>query len=500
MSLNVFRTRPQKFQQGSNAYDLLAEATKNIHWFNDDELVELTYPSVTDQYGRKFVSNNGLQRMEMLVTANRKALELLDQSIAVNVCVAPQVLGRNRNEPGVQEELNVFTNITRLHQICYIQARSLIYRRHWKDALAAIHRLFKFGDMLGNAWHDFLLETDAELIRLDAYSALIELAFQHDVAQDIVRESLHLVEANVPSSQVFLNCRWGYVWRAVLSFIDNLSEQPDAWIVVDSILRDNTICHVLSNLKFLHFEFENSNESVPEYTTQHHPSYPSVTWQDEEDLKGDWLLLAAHWLSEQCPHPMNKIETMQILENWYTTILEQVEQEPYKFHRFLTNSINQDIPTYHITTLLNAAKSESLFQIIQLIANLENNDSISLQDRLPTNVIGKTLAADIISAIHSDLTVAWEIWQTSLLKREVCRTILAIVAYFKSNGVFPTDLNKVVYSGHLKSLPLDPFTGNPLCYDPHHRKIFTNVSNTERGLHLTSDNDSTEKAWYINIS
>lgn len=176
MFINMFRSRPKGSVPNSNAYDLLAEAVKHLQWDDDDISANLLYPSFTARDSREIVSEEDARCMDIIISKNRKVLELIEQSISKAVCVVPLTIGRDQSDPGVKEKQNVIAHITRLYQLYYIQTRSFIYKRRWKDALNAICRLFQFGDMLGGAWQDFLVETDGEFAKRAAFSAMVEMA------------------------------------------------------------------------------------------------------------------------------------------------------------------------------------------------------------------------------------------------------------------------------------------------------------------------------------
>ena len=362
MFINLFRSRPQGLTPNSNAYDLLADAVKHLQWEDDDVNANLLYPSFTDRENCDIVSKDDLRCMDAIISKNHKVLELIEQSISRAVCIVPLTIGRDRSEPGVREKLNILAHISRLYHVCYIQARSFIYKRRWKDAMNAIYRLFQFGDMLGGSWQDFLVETDGEFAKRFAFSAMVEMALQHDVDQDVVRELLRFVENQTPFAKIFLDCRWESFWHITLSFLDHLGEQTDACMVVDSVLKDAAVREELSVLKFCHFDFDKIIENSPEYTPQPQPKYPAATWQDEEDLKGVWPSTAARWISDQCSVSFNKSETISLLEQAFSTILEESAKEPYEFRRYLDLVDSRSLSTYRLTAILPRQRRNRYFK------------------------------------------------------------------------------------------------------------------------------------------
>ena len=324
---------------------------------------------------------------------------------------------------------------------------------------------------------------------------------QRDVDHNVLRELLGFVENRTPFAKIFLDCRWESFWHTVLSFLDHMDEQSDAWTVVNSVLHDDAIRETLSVLKFCHFDFDKIIENLPEYTPQPQPKYPAKTWEDEEDLKNDWPSTSAHWISDRCRVSFDKNETISLLEQGFSTILEESAKEPYEFRQYLDLIDSRSPSTYHLTAILRAAESESIYEIEQLIADIGDDEETVPHGQLSLNVIGKAIASDVIFALLSDLSsYAWPIWQTSLRIREFSRTVAAIAEYVHCFGTFPPDLDTVVARGYLKSLPRDPYSGNALCYEPSLRKIYVDGSNSEIGRFcLSDDKENPDYAWYINM-
>jgi hypothetical protein len=488
MLIRDIGSRLEKLALESNAYDLLVDAVEYIRWYNGDSITNMLFPILTDQGGYISVNEADLQHMDEFISENLKVIEKIDQSIQRNVCIVPFTEGLSRSEQAVQHTLNMLANFTRMHTICYLQARSLICHHHWEDALNAINRLFRFGAMLGRSWHDFLVDIDAEFAKINALDACIELALQKGIDHNMIRNTLSLINKYPPSIKEFLECRFGAFWNVVLSFFDRLGDHCDTSTVMNSLLNDSSFRHILTVLTI---ETENINNT--------RPLYPAMSLQDEVELKGYFTSLAAKWISERCQLSLDKRKTIEILENAFHTIWKQSTREPHDFQRFIEISLKRKHPTYRLSAVLKATASESVSQINHVIADIKEDQATMPIGQIAPNLIGKAMADDVIYAVHSKLLTGLIVWHKSLLLRTVTCTILAILEYQKSCGELPPDLNAVIARGYLKSLPHDPFTGNELIYDKHYNKIYLDQNVSDIWSYCPPKVDGKQElAWYFN--
>jgi hypothetical protein len=83
------------------------------------------------------------------------------------------------------------------------------------------------------------------------------------------------------------------------------------------------------------------------------------------------------------------------------------------------------------------------------------------QDKWNQPIKQFSLMLDIESPAHKRISqIAWRL----KTHRAALLALLAIMRYQKNEGQYPEDLNELVSSGYLNSLPMDPFSGRPLVY------------------------------------
>ena len=123
----------------------------------------------------------------------------------------------------------------------------------------------------------------------------------------------------------------------------------------------------------------------------------------------------------------------------------------------------------------------NLVQDIVSLMELVQNDSLPLSQQAAQkariaygkikNPIGRIFGASIIGFMASDLKVC-----QVRTEREATRTCLALIIFERQKGQLPATLSELVQAKILKSVPVDPFCGEPLHYSRETRKIWS-VSN-----------------------
>jgi hypothetical protein len=438
------------------------------------------------------VSEADLRRIDLVVSRNREALELVAEAVAKTRCVFPPTAGLDRGQPGVQETLNVLARISCLSMLNYVRARSWTYHRRWRDGLGTVTTLLRFGFLLGSAWNDLALDSDGEFAKRDAYLAMVEMAFQRDADAAVVREAIELVERSDATARVFIESSLGPFWGTVFSFLGGIGDSANAWAVIDSLLRDAALRSALTEPRLLNWDLGD--------LAKRQPSYPAVLVAEEATFGGDSLVSAASWISERCGRPFDKVETMRFLEERFAILLAESAKEPHAFRKHLDLAASSQAPSYHLAAVLRAAATRSLFHVKKAVAGVPGGEIGAAGGSLPQNVIGMALAADVISAVQSNLSTRWSWWQRSLLTREVCRALLALLQYTRSFRALPHGLEDVVACGYLKSLPCDPYSGNALGYSAEEKKVYVDETTSTIGRFVVPDDEEKpEWAWYLNI-
>jgi hypothetical protein len=481
-----FQVSVPELALGSNGYDILADATKQLNGQDEDRVVTLIVQSFTERGSTPSLSDADVRYISGLVVGNRIAIDLLDQAISKPIFVSPRIPSPEHATPAASEAIEPVFRIYGLQRICYLQARLSIRRRQWGEAVLAIDRLFRFGSMLLGAWGDFMFGVCGARVTGYGYSAAIELSLQRDADPGIIRKASRLVQKTATSGELFLDVRLRPFWNAVLEFIDHLADRADAQEVFRSLLGDHAVRETLTERRFMNLG--------PDKPGGPKSWYPAMTLEEQGALDGDLTSSAAKWVTDNCDAPFDKGETLRVLERSLASLLQQRTKEPRAFREYLRSLASSLFPTYRLAALLRAAAMRSLVQVESLLAGVSDREPAIPNGRLPPNVIGMVLASDVLSACHSDLSVGLIFWQASLLYRQICLTVLAIAQYARLLSVLPPDLGVLVDHGYLEALPRDPYLGDVIGYDAEQSRLFVNAAASNLAF---GEND--EKSWYVNV-
>ncbi len=475
---------------GANGYDFLVEAVRILRWDDNEGLADLFFPSFTDRSPPGLLSDNDVSRMDTFVHKNHAAIELVDKSIASPQCITPPIVGCNALAPAIAAAINTMSRIGDLELICYIEARSLIHHGRWNGAIKAIDRLFRFGDMLINAWQDFGLPVFGTQTKRRACQAILEMSLCTTADQAIVMDCLRLVHTNTVAADTFFEAWTRPFWRTIARFLDSLGIQADALAAVQYLLQDTAVRHVLTSRR--------SKLSQMDGIAEAPLLYPAVTGDDERELQNALPSVAMRWISQECDVPFDTGATVRILDDALAAIDEQRASGTISLRNYLDSVTSKHFPACRLVSLLRAASAGSGVEIKQLLSDILAVGEGRNGSLLPRNIIGIVMATDIISACHFDLSLACLSWQLSRLDYEVCRTAIAITAYSRSHGSPPQDLGELEARGYLDGLPRDSFRGEPLKYDREQQRLFVSadVSSAIRcGASL--DHEPEEISWYL---
>jgi hypothetical protein len=281
--------------------------------------------------------------------------------------------------------------------------------------------------------------------------------------------------------------------KAVKLFLDAAVDPANALTVIPLLLAHVPIRRALSDARFLDLDADAPGKPQP--------WYPVMSLVDGHELSADALSHAERWISDRCETPFDNGETTHIVGRALGTLLDESASEPQIFREYLDKARSRRDPTYRLSILLRAAAMRSVFKVKELVSGLSDVAPAASRGRLPPNVLGKALAADVVSAFQTNLSTAWHFWQAALLRRIVCVTMLAVAEYAKRFGGLPPDLDTLVSRGTLRDIPHDPYSGKAMRYDPERKRIFLDATvRNMSGYDVDWDCEDEENAWYINIA
>ena len=217
----------------------------------------------------------------------------------------------------------------------------------------------------------------------------------------------------------------------MVSFLDGLEQQASPETVVRHLLADKSLRELLTYTPTSNMDL--SGEPTP--------WYPSVGSSGDERAFASSYSIAARRIVERCAVPFDRLETIALLDHAFGQLLRESLEEPYTFLNSLDAMASRQRGGYRLNIVLEIGGTNS------------SQKSVDAEQRLEFNALGRAIAYDAISACHSRLLTTWLVRQMALMKREVCRTILAAVAYFKTFGSFPPDLDVLVARGFGKTTP-----------------------------------------------
>jgi hypothetical protein len=470
----------------SNAYQIIRDALRHVVGLDSHHAVSLVVESFTDSTPARVLGGDDARYISGLVGENRAALELLDRGIAAGSFVCPRIPSPDHVGPETRPATHPLFEMYSLERLCYLQARLIISRREWDGALAAIERIFRFGALLLDSWGDSLAGVWGARIVDDAYRAVIELAIQPDVDPAALQLAARRVQETSTSGEAFLDVYLRPFWSQALTFLSGVSERCDVNDLIRSLLADYATRETLTQRRFL--------PSGPESLGAVRVWYPMVASDDEGVFARGAISSVSQWLADRCEIPFDKRATLEILERSLASLLTQRANEASGVNSYLRSFRSIEYPSYQLLSVLRAARTLSVSHVKDVLGGLLDEGGDVVSEDLPLNLIGKSLAADVVSACRSDLTTGLLFWHGTLLRRAICQTMLAISRYARAIGAFPEHLSLLVNRGYLDALPHDPYLDEPIGFDADERRLFVSPAVSE--MAFCEDN---ERSWYVKI-
>jgi hypothetical protein len=294
----------------------------------------------------------------------------------------------------------------------------------------------------------------------------MEVALHRNADQDVVLKTLHMLEERAPATRSFLENNWRSDWEVVMSFFESLADRPNVEALINSLIDDVAFREMLTP------EYSPTDAEAISCDGSMKKLYPCTIDCGDCDFGANWFLSAKQWLSHQPTVAFDRRDTLRLIDQEAEMILSQAANEPHIFQRFLESSLHQGLGRNCLASVLKSAAAHSVSEIQELFANNWRLQGGLAEGQLPRNYVGLALATDTMNSVCARLLTAWQFWQFSLLKWQVCRTVVAITVYRRRFGAIPNDLDVLVTHGYMKAPPREPFSGSVLGYDAVQKIVY----------------------------
>ncbi len=158
--------------------------------------------------------------------------------------------------------------------------------------------------------------------------------------------------------------------------------------------------------------------------------------------------------------PFDKVATARMIVDWWNLLIAAAG-EPYQAGLDIDKKVRDSIAPW---------KTRGTFEMVELGALTEVEvERMAASFRETPNLYGKLFAGMIVSDLNPLYTVLFK----HQARGQLLRAAIGVRIYEVRTGRLPLSLHVVVESRILKELPLDPFTGQGIRYDPAQRSVWS---------------------------
>ena len=245
------------------------------------------------------------------------------------------------------------------------------------------------------------------------------------------------------------------------------------------------------------FELLSENKLIERHAIEKLAEVAALSAYDDDRTDDSSAIVTFQWLLDQYDVIFDKTITNDSLVGNVAAFYDELDSGYLLLRGKLEEAERKRMESYRFTTLLHAIESKSRHKLRGLLEEVLGETGGSSIKLPPNNIVGRIFIADLMDAAKSSALYALLILRSSLLRRDVSRTVLAIAEYANSHKQYPPNLTCLL-GRTLRSVPTDPYAGQTLCYDPSKKKVFLDAR-ASKLLHEERGTNGSDKeiSWYV---
>ena len=368
--------------------------------------------------GAKEPSAEGLSELQALFKKNREALELFNDSLN-----KPKAQWPERNPQNPEPEL---TTLFRMIHLRLFEADQLAEQGRFEEAVKSLEDSLKLAQMGVDGDASFLQYTISSRERTKTQDAILRLAARKQLPLPLLERLLN----NLPS------------------------------------INDTETNRYVNMLKV---------ERTIDYHA--HVDWKKVAADWSRDLQTNGL---AQFFPEDCIRPAKILldPSLVAIHPKPFDLFAETEKSIWRNRVYRTNALSAWADRSDAVEMEYEEAKASLLHDIAPLMELLAKEPLPLNRQAVgkareaylkiKNPIGRIFDCDITGFMESDRKVF-----CNRTEREATRAVLALLIFERKKGVLPEKLSDLVDAGILKTVPNDPFSGQPLLYSRERRIVWS---------------------------